>query len=161
MHYLQNVQTGISALLGIGLLITTGCGDVDQSGTDTTASDNIGTETDALRGQHWYRPPKTGTGGASAAGGTASTAGGAPTSGGTAGSSGSPSSSCGICATTQSCCESVGAGALCTFSADTCASLDPQRQASYANYCLTVLRTTISAHTLNQRSAPAACSMPK
>src|SRR4051812_18887418 len=71
MHYLQNVQTGISALHGIGLLITTGCGDVDQSGTDTTASDNIGTETDALRGQHWYRPPKTGTGGASAAGGTA------------------------------------------------------------------------------------------
>jgi hypothetical protein len=158
MQYSKHLRIVVGALLSGGLLITSGCGDVDQSGSEAEAFDNTGTETEALWGQRWYRPPRTETGGSSTVGGASS---GGSTSGGTTNSSGSASSSCSICATTQSCCESVDAGALCTFSADTCTSLDPLRQGYYAKNCLMVLRTIISAQTMNQRTAPSACYLPQ
>lgn len=174
MQYPKNLPTSVSALIGAGLVIATGCGDVEQSASDVAASDDAGTETQALRG-HWHHTQRGGTAGSPTTGGTAMTTGGSSSgtgggSTGTAGSSvgenaagsGGSSSSpgCGICERTQSCCEAVNAGALCTFSADTCASLDPVRQAYYASDCLMVLRTTIGAQTINQHTAPTACSMP-
>jgi hypothetical protein len=133
MQYSTNLLTRISALLCGGLLFATGCGDVDQSGGDApAATDTVGTE-----------PEDLGTGSEALHGA----------------SSGQPPS-CSICAITQSCCESVGAGPLCTFSADTCYSLDPLRQTYYARNCRMVLRTTISAQTMNNRTAPNACFLP-
>jgi hypothetical protein len=150
-----------------------GCGDVDG-----VASDDAGAETDALRGHHGHHPLKgstagSSTGGAtstiggatSATGGATSATGGSPGMTGGTSSSGVSSSSCSICATTQSCCLSVDAGALCTFSADTCESLDPLRQSYYASDCLMVLRTIISAQamnseSMNRRVASTACVAP-
>jgi hypothetical protein len=123
----------ISALLGVGLLLATGCGSVEPSDSDTaTASDTVGTGTEDL-----------GTGSEALSGA----------------SSGQPPT-CSICAITQSCCESVAAGPLCGFSADTCYSLDPLRQNYYARHCRMVLRTIISAQSMNNRKAPNACFLP-
>lgn len=158
---MKNLEVRVGILLGAGFLISTGCGDVDQSAGETdfdnVGTESLGTESEALRGQRWYRSPRGGTGGSSTTGGTAPSTGGSASIGGTTSSSGSQSPSCSICATTQSCCEAVNAGALCTFSEDTCESLDPLRKTYYARHCLMVLRTTISAQTMRQRAAPAAC----
>lgn len=156
MHDSKRLPGSICALLGVCAGVAIGCGEVDQSFDDASLSESRGAETEALRAARWHHRPPAGTGG-SATGGTSSAAG---TGTGTAGSgaAGSSGQDCGICAVTQSCCEAVNAGALCTFSSDTCASLDPQRQAYYANYCLTVLRTITSAQTINGRAAPLACS---
>jgi hypothetical protein len=58
------------------------------------------------------------------------------------------------------CCNAVNAGDLCSFSAAACSALDPGRQHTYAIYCLTVLRTTISAWTISGSTPPAACTLP-
>lgn len=159
MKFSQTVQLGITALLGASSFITVGCGDIDQTAPgDTMASDSVETRSAALRGYHWHRPGTGGAGGSSATGGTTSGDGSALA--GTTGSSASSAPDCSVCTTTQRCCESVSGGALCTFSAANCASLDPQRQVYYARDCMMVLRTTISAYTLNGRSAPSACTLP-
>jgi hypothetical protein len=131
MHNSHNLPTSVTALLGVGLLFAIGCSAVDPAdGDDTAASDTVATETEDL-----------GTGSEALA------------------SSGQPPS-CSICAITQSCCESIGAGSMCTFSADTCYSLDPLRQYYHARNCRMFLRTMISAQSINNRSAPNACFLP-
>jgi len=148
--------------MGISALIAAGCaGGDDTRGDDATESDSAGTQVDALRGRHWHRPPPSGSAGESTIGGTSSSSGGATNVGGTSSTVGSTPPACSICTQTQDCCNSVNAGPLCTFSADTCASLGAEGQAVYARNCLMTLRTTISAWTLNRRTPPAACSLPQ
>jgi hypothetical protein len=174
MEHARPWQVRLGSLLGAGSLLSAACGDVDEPPRDdaTTSVEDVRTTTDALRDRHWRRRPPvsgsgSGTGGSSSSsttGGTAS-AGTAPIDTAGASSTGGAASGeraeCSLCTVTQDCCNAVNAAALCTFSADTCASLDAPRQDSYALYCLTVLRTTISAWTMNRRIPPPACSLPQ
>jgi hypothetical protein len=175
MEHARPWQVRLGSLLGAGGLLSIACGDVDGPPREeaTTSVEDVRTTTDALRDRHWRRRPPvsvsgsgSGTGGSSSSsttGGTAS-AGSAPidTAGAssTSGAASGERAECSLCTVTQDCCNAVNAGALCTFSADTCASLDAPRQASYALYCLTVLRTTISTWTMNRRIPPPVCSLP-
>lgn len=160
MKFSQSLQIGMTALLGAGSFVALGCGGIDQTGTDSGTSDNVETQSAALTGHHWHPPQRGGAAGSSATGGGGTTSGSGSALGGATGGSDSSALDCSICTTTQQCCEAVSGGALCTFSAATCASLDPQRQIYYAQDCLMVLRTAISAYTMNQRSAPSACALP-
>jgi hypothetical protein len=170
MEHARPWQVRLGSILGAGGLLSAACGDVDEPARDeaTTSVEDVQTTTDALRDRHWRRrPPVSGsgtagsssstTGGTASAGTTPIDTAGASSTGGAA--SGEPAD-CSLCTVTQDCCNAVNAGALCTFSADTCASLDPPKQASYALNCLTVLRTTISAWTMNRRIPPPVCSLP-
>jgi hypothetical protein len=161
MQYSQLSGIKFATLLGVGMMITTACGSVDDSRGDDATDSVVGdAQSDALRRSRWHRPPPSDTAGSSATGGTGSTAGSSSTNGGTISSPPTSTAECSVCAVTQECCNSVNAGSLCTFSADTCDSLDPVRQTAYARNCLMVLRTTISAWTMNRRAAPSACFMP-
>ena len=131
MQNSHKLSIRMSALVGVALLLAAGCSGADQSDSDATAaSDAVASETEDL-----------GTGSEALA-----SSGQAP--------------SCSICAITQSCCESIGAGSMCTFSADTCYSLDPLRQYYHARNCRMFLRTMISAQSMNNRRAPNACFLP-
>lgn len=156
------------APVGAFVVLAAGCGGVDDSrGNDSTdSSGTVRAESDTLR--YWHqRPGRSGAGGATAAAGGAPAANGGAATGGTAtggaataGGGTTSSVDCSICTTALQCCDAVSAGALCTFSAEECSSLDAGRQATYALYCLTVLRTTISAWNIAGRTPPAACILP-
>jgi hypothetical protein len=154
MRLFKNCELAVGVPLAVLILVATGCGSVDGSGGEV-ATDPVGdvqTQADSLRfRQRHPRPP--GTGGApSATGGAPSTTGGSTSTGGSA------TVDCSICTIAQECCEAVGAP--CTFSADACFALDPGREKTYATYCLTTLRTTISAWTISGATPPAVCHLP-
>lgn len=160
MQHSPYLRIGLTTFMAISPLIAAGCAGVDDTrGNDATESDSAGTQVDALRGRHWHRQPPSGSAGESGTGGTGSTSGTGASAGGTNSPVGSTPPACSICTAAQSCCNSVSAGPLCTFSADTCASLEAEGQAVYARNCLMTLRTTISAWTLNRRTPPAACTL--
>lgn len=156
MHQSKNRIGQFGAALG-AVLLSSACGGIDT----TDPADTARAQSDELRPGYRHHP-SPGTGGApSGTGGTSSGSGGTTgATGGTTSTGGTTTVDCSLCTIAEDCCNAVDAGALCTFSADTCSSLDPGRQASYALYCLTVLRTTISAWTTNGRTPPAACTLP-
>ena len=154
-------------VLGIGVFVASACGGADE-GRDDGAADangNAQATAEALRGWRFrHHPPSAGgstsSGGASTSGGTTSS-GGSSTTGGTAGSGGIPPATCELCTVTQECCNAVNAGALCSFSADACSALDPDRQHTYAVDCLLTLRTIISAWVVGGSTPPAVCALPQ
>lgn len=164
MDHSKNWRVGLAALLSAGSLVGSGCSDASEASDDeaTASAENVETMSDALHRRWRPHPPTSGAGGTSpGTGGTAPGGGGTLATGGTTPSGGTPAASCSLCATTQACCNAVNAGPLCTFSANTCASLDPGRQATYSRNCLMVLRTTISAWKINGRTPPSACTLPQ
>jgi hypothetical protein len=148
-------------------LVVAGCSGTDESSGSKPAELGDPTDTGAATlmslGPFRHRTFGTGgaqPGGASATGGTPSaqaTGGSSPVASGTGGAT---SYDCSICTRANDCCNAVGAGALCTFSAATCfAESPPVAQASYTNYCVTLLRTTITAWTSAGQTPPAVCSL--
>src|SRR4051812_33226266 len=120
----------MGAPLGVLVLLVTACSGVDDSQRGGgTEPDSIEAQTESLRAPPWYRhrsphssggtTASGGTGGTTASGGTGGTTATAGTTS-SGGSAGTPVD-CSICTTTQACCLAVEAGALCTFSAETCA----------------------------------------
>jgi hypothetical protein len=94
-----------------------------------------------------------GIGGAPATSGTGGTSAGEPIRG-TGGASGAaPVSDCDVCTKANVCCDAVGGGPLCTFSATTCVTLAPESREPYIRSCLNLIDTAISAHA----DAPAGC----
>ena len=151
MRMSKSYKLGFGSLAGAFIGVAAGCGSADESGSQAVAGD-VQTRTDS-----WHRryPPPTGSGGTSAG-----TGGSAGTGTGTV----SPVD-CNICTTTQACCEAVNAatnnGRTCMFDTNTCFSLDPDRQKTYATAaCLVTLRTTISAWQLAGRTPPDPCRLP-
>jgi hypothetical protein len=158
------------AVLGGLVVLVTGCGDVDSQSDGTPEPGSLRLEADPLRG-HWHhrRPPSAsggatsagGAGGTTSSGGTGTTASGGTSSGGTSsGGAGGGRVDCSYCTITQACCLAVEQNPSCSFSADTCFSLDPGRQATYTNSCLTTTLTTITAWQLRGRTPPPECTMP-
>jgi hypothetical protein len=144
-------------IVGTGLLLLTlpGCGGTAETG------DVVAIET-GDNGDHgsleWYRQrPRTGTGGASQ--------GGAPTTGGavatTGGTPGTIAYDCNLCDQANDCCDAVTPDdrPACSFSSSECLSYtSPESQKNYALYCLTFIRTVITAW--QPKSPPAVCLLP-
>jgi hypothetical protein len=126
-------------------IVAVGCaGHGDDSRGEAGPSGHTVTNEDELRlwGRPWRpRPPAAGaTGGAPVVTPPPSGTGGT-------GNGGSPASSvdCGVCATAQACCVTVKGGPLCTFSEETCESMESVRRAAYVGGCKTLLTTTRNA----------------
>jgi hypothetical protein len=138
------------------IVLGVGCAGADDPESDaaTDWSESIATQRSDLtspRGQWWrHRPRPQGTGGSVSAGtgGTTSTGGATNVN---------PNARCEVCAQAKACCDTVNGGPLCTFSASTCAGLQPAAQAAYVNSCLTLLDTTRRAHASARAVAPASC----
>ena len=147
----QHVRKNLSRALGstaLVLLVLSGCAGVDDAGTDATEPGATATENDELR--PWYR-----RGGArplartrDGAGGRAGTTAPPTSHGGTSNGAPTGAAACAVCATANACCNTVGGGALCTFSATTCAGLPESSQAPYINACKTLLNTVASVRSV-------------
>ena len=136
------------------LMSTAGCLPDDSSDADTPAT------VEELRGNS-HRPrggrSDGGTGGSAGADNGVAGSGGATGSGGTSGTGGSNGgetvAGCDVCIKANACCNAVGGGPLCTYSAGTCSSDSGSGQAAYVNACQTLLHTIISVHS----TVPAEC----
>lgn len=147
-HDRKNLSLALGSTAVVVLLIS-GCAGVDDAGSDATEMPgDLGTQSDELR--PWYRRggprpvphARSGTGGTTSTGGSTSpggTSNSRPTSG---------AAECELCAKANACCNTVGGGPLCTFSAATCASLPASSQAPYINACGVLLDTVASVHSV-------------
>ena len=63
------------------------------------------------------------------------------------------SGGCAVCARAQACCNEAQGGELCTFSATTCAALEPAASAAYIESCKVLIQTVASVRT----TLPASC----
>jgi hypothetical protein len=135
--------------------LVAGCAGVDDGSDDgAISSENTASSGDELRRGVWFRhrfpPPRdAGTGSGGSGGTSGSGTGGAGANGGDDG----PAASCAVCAKAQSCCTTIQAGALCTFSSVTCDSLATSARDGYVTACLTFLDTVSSVRT----SLPDSC----
>lgn len=141
-----------SALCAVALTACASGQDSSTSGSPVVEDD----PTPAKASAEFRHRPRFSTGGASSTGST----GGSSNTGGSAnsGDAGPSTADCGICAKANDCCNALGAGALCTFSATTCSTLSAASQASYANNCKSLLVTVTSAWATVNATPPQACN---
>jgi hypothetical protein len=144
-----------AALLALAL---TGCGSADEP-LSVTKDDKAAVAEPSLSEYYVHRRHDAATGGTSQ-GTTAGTGGvGNASGGGTAGTSGSALTyDCNLCTQANDCCEAVNPeGSGCTFSANTCFAYSADSQKNYSIYCLTFIRTVISAW--QPQSPPPVCQL--
>lgn len=140
----------------------TGCGGSDQT---EVASTNEANGENVVAGQaspEWYRIHRRSTGGAGASqGGALGTGGTTAATGGAVGTAGSIAYDCKLCDQANDCCTAVtpAGNPSCSFSSSECSSYSSaESQKNYALYCLTFIRTVISAW--QPKSPPSVCLLP-
>jgi hypothetical protein len=152
------------ALAGAALTCSSfvaGCGQVDSDGPADTEPVTTSELHHRFPGLHHNSAnadagagavPLPEVGGAPATPGTGGSSAGEPIvgTGGTTGAA--PVSDCDVCTKANACCNAVGGGPLCTFSATTCVGLAPESREPYIRTCLNLIDTAASAHA----DAPAA-----
>jgi hypothetical protein len=149
---------GSALISGLVALISTGCaGDGDVRDAEADGLDSVGAHGDELSRSYWrsrHHLVSHRDAGAGAGSGDVSR----PDAGGTGGAGGvsrpdagsgiddgeGDAADCAVCARANECCNAVDAGALCSFSADTCASLEPSSRKPYVVSCKTLLDTVAS-----------------
>jgi hypothetical protein len=148
----RSIRTSLGFVMSLTLLWA--CAGIDDGSDDgVISSEDTASNDEALRRGVWFRhrfpPPRdagAATGGASAGDGSAGTNG--------SGATGNDDvESCAICSKAQACCTTIQAGALCTFNAATCESLEPSARAGYLQSCGVMLETVRSVRT----SLPDSC----
>jgi hypothetical protein len=140
--------------MGVSLLALSlaACGNADEPSADAQPSSDEAPSEAALARFRRY-PHQGATGGAATGGASSASAG----SGGTASEPGtSLTYDCSLCRQANECCTAVSSeSSLCSFKASTCLAYPPDQQKSYATYCLTFIRTVISAW--QPQTPPAVC----
>lgn len=163
----HSITSSLGMVLTCGFLtsISTACaGDGEVRDAEADGLDGVAPQGEALtkswRSRHRSVPHPggalAGSGGASQQPGVGDATGGGGVAGASRHDAGSGSGDvrdCAVCAKANACCTDIQAGALCTFSVATCASLEPVARQAYVVNCKTLIDTVVRART----QSPSSC----